>query len=1019
MQLFAIIATSTKDEERMTGAKQRAIVELFLTQQIAALQVQTYLEIYDQYYAAHRERAMAKRKSLKHTSSSSVRVLRICAQINEELQLVQKFIVLARLIEFARLSGSEVEGQEREFIVTVADSFYISRDELDALLFFVGETSLRDALSPFPGLLLQIIPCGDASLRGEEGRILFRDHLEGVIFVHHVARAGLYLLRYSGTQTLILGGQPILAEQLYVLSNGSSIRGATVSPIFYADIVAAFAPEGLRDQIHFQAKEVSFSFPGGKMGLNGVSFHHFGGQLVGIMGSSGAGKSTLLNVLNGNSIPAEGAVLINGTDIYKESLSVRGIIGFVSQDDLLIEELTVFQNLYYSAKLSLSGLSEDKLNELVDETLISLGLYEVRHLPVGNPLDKRISGGQRKRLNIALELIRQPSILFLDEPTSGLSSRDSESLMLLLKDLALKGKLVYVVIHQPSSDIFKMFGAIVLLDTGGYLIYEGDPVESIEYFQAQGQHVGVSERECVACGNVNPEQLFNIVENPVVDEYGNTTQHRRVQPEEWAARFEASRQPDEEPSSAPPPVESIPRAPRPPGWFRQLKVFIMRDALAKVANKQYMAISLLETPVLAAILAYIIRFYEAGKPGAVYTLMENTNLPVYLFMAVIVAFFIGLSGSAEDIIKDRKILKREAFLNLSWGAYLAAKMTNVVILSLYQSLLFTLIGNAILGIPGMFFHYWLVLFVTWLSAGVLGLLISDSFKTVVTIYILIPFLVIPQIILSGIIVRFDKLNPAVSDPETVPIYGEFIVARWAYEALAVHQFKENAYQKPLYPYEQTMSLADYKKNFWLKDLSLRVDRLVRNASPEEAALDWRLVCNELVDDVDPIRGSGISIDRLKLNPRQLPDPELLANVGRHIDQLETFYNRLYNSASRQRDSVLRIMQGSAPEDRISFIELKQANFSTSLSHFARQTDAVERIVQCDDRLLQRYDPIFQLPPYRNLKAHFYAPYKRLGDSYLDTYWVNVGVLVLSVLLTYFLLYFRVLKRLLDWMNELF
>ena len=143
--------------------------------------------------------------------------------------------------------------------------------------------------------------------------------------------------------------------------------------------------------------------------------------------------------------------------------------------------------------------------------LMSIGLYEIKDLKVGSPLNKKISGGQRKRLNIALELIREPSVLFVDEPTSGLSSRDSENIMDLLNELSLKGKLVFVVIHQPSSEIFKMFDNLMILDTGGFQIYYGNPVDSVIYFKEAIKHEGANESECQSCGNVNPELIFNII----------------------------------------------------------------------------------------------------------------------------------------------------------------------------------------------------------------------------------------------------------------------------------------------------------------------------------------------------------------------------------------------------------------------------------------------------------------------------------------------------------------------------
>ena len=205
----------------------------------------------------------------------------------------------------------------------------------------------------------------------------------------------------------------------------------------------------------------------------------------------------------------------------------------MAQDDLLFEELTVFQNLFYNAKLCFGNLDEPAIIEKVNDTLRSLGLYETRNLHVGSPLDKTISGGQRKRLNIALELIREPSVLFVDEPTSGLSSRDSENIMDLLKQLALKGKLVFVVIHQPSSDIFKMFDDLLILDQGGYPVYKGNPVESIVYFKTVIGHANCEESECPTCGNVNPEQIFNIIESNIVDEEGNFTEIRKKSAEDW------------------------------------------------------------------------------------------------------------------------------------------------------------------------------------------------------------------------------------------------------------------------------------------------------------------------------------------------------------------------------------------------------------------------------------------------------------------------------------------------------
>jgi len=329
------------------------------------------------------------------------------------------------------------------------------------------------------------------------------------------------------------------------------------------------------------------------------------GKLVGIMGGSGTGKSTLLNVLNGTFEPSSGSVTINGIDIHKEKDKLQGVIGFVSQDDLLIEELSVFQNLYFNAKLCFAKLNEREIKRKVIDVLHSVGLYEVKDLIVGNPMEKTISGGQRKRLNIALELIREPEVLFVDEPTSGLSSRDSENIMDLMKEMTFKGKLVFVVIHQPSSEIFKLFDRLLLIDTGGYPIFDGNPIDAIVYFKVHTHHGNADERECAVCGNVNPEQLFNIIDTKIVDEYGNLTSTRKTTAEEWYLKFKKLKRNTkiEERKFIPKAYSSIPKR------IKQFKVFFLRDVLSKLSNTQYILVTILEAPLLALILSFFVKYF--------------------------------------------------------------------------------------------------------------------------------------------------------------------------------------------------------------------------------------------------------------------------------------------------------------------------------------------------------------------------------------------------------------------------
>ena len=280
------------------------------------------------------------------------------------------------------------------------------------------------------------------------------------------------------------------------------------------------------------------------------------------------------------------------------------------------------QNLYYNARLSLSNKTDEELEVIINSGLKNLGLEHTMNLKVGNVLEQTISGGQRKRLNIALELTRQPPVLFVDEPTSGLSSRDSENVIDILKELTLLGKLVFVVIHQPASDIYKMFDKVIIMDVGGYPIFSGNPLEAISYFKSISQQLDQSKVICEICGNVNPEQIFNIIEAKVVDEFGNFSDKRKITPKKWYKYYKTKLQRAEvgEIKARPENLFKI------PSLFNQFSIFLQRDVLSKLADKQYLLVNLLEAPILALILAYVIR-YKNSATGE-YLFLQNDNIRV-------------------------------------------------------------------------------------------------------------------------------------------------------------------------------------------------------------------------------------------------------------------------------------------------------------------------------------------------------------------------------------------------------
>jgi ABC-type multidrug transport system ATPase subunit len=1009
MQMFAIIAKV--DGVNNSG---RAIVQSFLKQQLNQEQVDTYLGIFDEYLEAHHQVSKKKDGTAKRTSLNSVKVLKICTQINQELEQPQKVIVLIRLLEFI-YSSNEISEQEYEFVITVAETFNIVNEEFLQLKHFV-----EDKVEVIPDSPRILVINNKENGYNNSTKHIFCETLTDDVRIIQIESVGMYALRIYGNIELQLNGQGISKERVHILTPGSSLRSSKVKPIYYSDIIGRFLADASKAKISFEAKNIEYKFKGGKLGLRNINIREESGKLIGIMGGSGAGKSTLLNVLNGVEVPSAGEVLINGKNIHKDKEAVKGVIGHVTQDDLLIEELTVYQNLFYNAKLCFGNLTDDEISKKCISLLADLGLTETKDLKVGSPLEKTISGGQRKRLNIGLELIREPSVLYVDEPTSGLSSRDSENIMDLLKELALKGKLIFVVIHQPSSDIFKMFDKLQILDVGGYPIYYGNPVDAVSYFKRLVNHVNSEESECWNCGNVNPELIFNIIESKVLDEYGNLTFNRKTSPAEWNKNYveliESGIGDIKHQDEIPEAIFKIPNK------LKQFKVFITRDVLSKLTNTQYLMINFIEAPLLAFILAFLVRYFNTDVDttrGYIYR--ENENMPAYMFMSVVVALFIGLTVSAEEIIRDRKIRKRESFLNLSKGSYLWSKVIIMFVLSAIQTLTFVLVGNAVLGVKGMYLDYWMVLFTTSCFANMLGLNISSAFNSAVTIYILIPFLIIPQLLLAGVVVKFDKLNPALAEQGGVPIAGEIMASRWAFEALAVNQFKENEYERHFYKYDKSKSIAQYKKIYWIPKLQGKLTKIENEIKAGKKLTDLKadieLVRNEIAKEQNVSK---------KIKCEVLPNinttgynEATVAGIKDYFKRLNEYYINVENSSYKKADEVT-IGMTKTPETKLKFQQLQDDYENESLNQLLKNSNNMgERCLEKDGRLIQQIDPIFQDPADSNFgRAHFFAPRKKFLGALYPTYWFNILVIWMMSLSLMIMLYFDVFKKVLDLLGNI-
>ena len=943
LSLFALFGK----EEKVDEARAKNLLEDYLRHHFGIRKINTYLGLYDDMRGVY---------EMSDDLDTEIIVSSICDNLHGKIRTSEEAMLLLRIMEFCGVKDSNIHPMFK----VMAEKFNVPEQLFNDFIDFVSNK-----------------PSEHVMLLQPEG-------FDGQLKTLLTPTTGTLIFTYNGEDMALLNDVPVLPGAYQVWLQSSVLKGKNGHPIYYSSILAEYNKKNGKDeesnqQVEFCGRNINFRFPNSDNGMHNLNFTLHSGELLAIMGGSGTGKTTLLSILNGRLTPQEGQITINGHDISEQK--AKDLIGFVPQDDLLIEELTVYQNLYYTAKLCFASLTEEEIDRRVMKILKDLGLDATKDLKVGSAINKYISGGQRKRLNIALELIREPAVLFLDEPTSGLSSADTEKVINLLKEQTYKGKLVVVNIHQPSSDVYKLFDRLWPLDKGGYPVFDGNPIDAITYFKSAANYADAETSACPTCGNVNPEIVLNIIDEKAINNTGETSEARKMTPQEWHELYLKH-----QPEFSQPDISEVPASDlKKPGKLGQFLIFLRRNFKTKITNIQYLCIALLEAPVLAVICALLTRY----APPEGYTVMDNKNLVSYFFMAVIVATFIGMSGSAEEIIKDRALLKREKFLQLSYGSYIWSKIIFMAGVSLIQTFLFILIGNTIMGL-GLFGTWWLILFATAFLANLTGLLLSQCLSSIVSIYISIPILLIPQILLCGLVVSFSDLTPN-SKTGNVPLIGELIPSRWSYEALAVTSFTDNDYEKPFFELDKARQENQFYNLGFLYELQSQLETMNdekkqgKEVNPAHlSVINTNLPVLTEFCGMAPYAGDGS-----------------YQSLYNYMKEAEKIMSKRGNDFTMKKEAMVSKMVKQQGKE--AFLELKKDNYNIKLEEFVTGADQRGMVEVVDDYLVPRSGIIYLTPHNKIGRAPFYSSEKILGSWHIKTLWFNLGVILLMSVITIILL----------------
>jgi len=557
--------------------------------------------------------------------------------------------------------------------------------------------------------------------------------------------------------------------------------------------------------------------------LDHVSFKALPGDMIALMGPSGAGKTTLLLTLNGYLPPTAGQVRINGEDLYLIYDALRGSIGYVPQDDIVHPELTVFEAVRYSAQFRLPpDYSDDEIDRRVEETLKDLGLEAVMNLQIGKPEKKVLSGGQRKRVNIALELVTDPVILFLDEPTSGLAADDTTALINLLSDLTKKtGKTIIMTIHQPAKDEYEKFNLAFIMGYGGVPTYFGPTGQPSYRFFGSIMDQGPAYRamaERTGTRHVdNPRDMFDMlaVRERVVqdglrarDPHASRGAARLAAAKAWRAEFFQNQNAlFQKMFSGRRAVGTAPVAPAGRGMphradvalVNQFSLLVSRYWKIKIRDRAGAAIMFLQAPVIGVMLAIVFGGQKMAVPfwclGALHEMGEkngqitsstanllNSMQPTEdhtaaMFFVVVSCVWFGTSNAAREIVTERSIYLRERMVNLSLFNYVFSKYVLLSFICIFQCAMLLGIVFFTLGFEGgpvAFVLELVAMVAVAMNATALGLLLSTTVVSAEAAMALTPIALIPQVVLGGLMV------PMTTNPMLKPLMY-VMPARWGFE----------------------------------------------------------------------------------------------------------------------------------------------------------------------------------------------------------------------------------------------
>ncbi|MBN2523808.1 MAG: ATP-binding cassette domain-containing protein [Bacteroidales bacterium] len=828
----------------------------------------------------------------------------------------------------------------------------------------------------------------------KSNRSFFIEGIDQVLKILYVEQIKTFMLTCNDCNSIVKKNE---LNNLYgweYLEPGEKIVLRNKFEISYHDLKNIFLSEKYSQKLQMEIRNLAYSYSNGK-GIKQFSLTIEPGTLIGILGKEGSGKSTLLKLLAGEIPCGKDQIIINGYDLSKDLYQMKGIIGFVPEEDLLYNELTVYENLYLTAKLYLGKTSPKDIHRKVENLLTDLELQELKNSVVGSMQDKHLQPGQRRLLNIALELLRDPQILIVDNAITPLSLADSSKIIEVLANYSFHGKIVITSITQTNKKFFSEFDKIFVLDEGGFPVYFGRTTDTIGYF-AELFHLKHNKNEYFT-----PEAILQFIHQKKYRDEGD--QYRYKTPVELYKEFLNS-------NVFPETREEVSRKILPekilylPTLERQYLTFFIRNFKTKISRSRELVYAVLVTPFLALIISLFL--HKSNGPG--YSFSLNPHIPAYIFLSTIIAVFLGLIQSANEIFKERTINKKQEYLNLSMFSYINSKITYLLVIALIQSLLFVGIGNMVLSVKGTFWVDWLIFFSCQSFGILLGLIFSNTRKSLESIYVKsIPIALIIQILLGGGFFSLDAIS--LKYKRYTPFIADLAVSRWAYEASMVYHFKQNKYERKFYDLDRDISSGKMNYVHLMPIVKSQIQYCEKEYQSHQDSVKSKLqsIKNILVFlannyEVFPYE----NIHGLNLSDF---NSMLAKDLLEYVEYLELhFYSMHANSKDLKEEYEKQISDSLGPE----FLRnLRSAYYNYAIADKVTNDSIQDPIRFYNNTPVQIKHAVFKYPDSDIGRGQMFIPEKQISGQRIDTLEFNVSVIWMINLMLYVMLVTNLLSRL--------